>query len=168
MTKPYNYKRKDLIYKMISDMIDKGLDFLKSRSLNLLSFFRLLWTSILGVYFIAGIIFTIPVLRDCLILTFLFISKATPTLSKQPAQHLPSDRSEKKSKADEANCFICEKEPDDETDGHEALFCEGDCQGWIYRQCAIRVWVMISLVSQPYLFNVIIVLSLNTIMKLTC
>jgi len=55
-------------------------------------------------------------------LTFLFISKATPTLSKQPSQHLPSDRSGKKSKADEANCFVCEKEPDDETDGHEALF----------------------------------------------
>ena len=27
-------------------------------------------------------------------------------------------------------------EPGEETDGHEALFCEGDCQGWIHRVCA--------------------------------
>ena len=52
---------------------------------------------------------------------------ATPTLSKRPAQHSPPDCSGKKSKA---NCLICEKvilEPDDKTDGHKALFCEGDC-----------------------------------------
>ena len=64
---------------------------------------------------------------------------ATPTQSKWPAQHSPPDRSGKKSKADETNCLVCEKvilEPNEETDGHEALFCEGDCQGWIHRQCA--------------------------------
>ena len=27
-------------------------------------------------------------------------------------------------------------EPDEETDGHKALFCEGDCQVWIHRVCA--------------------------------
>ena len=64
---------------------------------------------------------------------------ATLTILKRPAQHSPPDRSGKKSKAEEANCLVCEKvilEADDDTDGHEALFCEGECQGWIHRQCA--------------------------------
>ena len=37
------------------------------------------------------------------------------------------------------NCLVCEKailESDEETDGHEALFCKGECQGWIHRMCA--------------------------------
>ena len=84
---------------------------------------------------------------------------AMPNLSKWPAQHSPPDRSGKTSKAEEANCLVCEKiilEADDETDGHEALFCVGDCQGCIHRQCAGIRWIMTSLVSQPYLFYVII------------
>ena len=58
---------------------------------------------------------------------------------KRPAQHSPPNCTGKKSKADEIDCLVCEKailESDEETDGHEALFCEGECQGWIHRKCA--------------------------------
>ena len=61
------------------------------------------------------------------------------TKGKRSAQHSPPNCTGKKSKAEQTNCLVCEKvipELDDKTKGHEALFCEGKCQGWIHRQCA--------------------------------
>ena len=74
------------------------------------------------------------------------VAMATPnsnrlqkTKGKRSAQHSPPNCTGKKSKAEQTNCLVCEKvipELDDKTKGHEALFCEGKCQGWIHRQCA--------------------------------
>ena len=36
-------------------------------------------------------------------------------------------------------CLVCEDvilEVSKNEEGHEAVFCEGDCQGWIHRKCA--------------------------------
>ena len=45
----------------------------------------------------------------------------------------------KKSKENELQvCIICElniKEDTDQTEGEDALFCEGDCQAWVHRKC---------------------------------
>ena len=54
---------------------------------------------------------------------------------------MPPNCAGKKTRANQTDCLVCEKgilEPDDKNDGHDAVFCEGDCQGWIYihRQCA--------------------------------
>ena len=57
----------------------------------------------------------------------------------------PSNNVVKKSKdtqettANDVECLICDNailEPGENTDGHDAVFCEGDCQGWIHRHCA--------------------------------
>ena len=67
------------------------------------------------------------------------INRSQKAKGKRPAQHSPPNCTGKKSKAEQTNCLVCEKailEPDEETEGHEALFCEGECQGWIHRQCA--------------------------------
>ena len=45
----------------------------------------------------------------------------------------------KKSKENELQvCIICElniQEGTDQTEGEDALFCEGDCQAWVHRKC---------------------------------
>ena len=33
---------------------------------------------------------------------------------------------------EQTHCLVCE----DETGSYEAVFCEGECQGWTHRQCA--------------------------------
>ena len=36
-------------------------------------------------------------------------------------------------------CLVCDQiivEADETTEGQDAVFCEGDCQGWIHRVCA--------------------------------
>ena len=38
-----------------------------------------------------------------------------------------------------ATCMICDKiikEPSTRTKGHDSVFCDEICQGWIHRQCA--------------------------------
>ena len=40
---------------------------------------------------------------------------------------------------DVAVCSICDKEvvdTTDEEDGDDAVFCEGECQSWLHRNCA--------------------------------
>ena len=92
---------------------------------------------------------------------------ATPTISKRPAQHSPPDRSGKKSKAEEANCLVCEKVILEVVTRHYSVKANARA-GFTDNVLELRVWAMTSLVSQPYLFYVIIVHWLNTIMKLTC
>ena len=45
----------------------------------------------------------------------------------------------KKSKENELQvCIICElniQEDTNQTEGKDALFCEGDCQAWVHRKC---------------------------------
>jgi len=48
-------------------------------------------------------------------------------------------RKPKNVKNSEADCLICDEailEPGDLTDGDDAVFCEGVCQGWLHRKCA--------------------------------
>lgn len=33
-------------------------------------------------------------------------------------------------------CLVCDKVVVDGTDGHESIYCEGVCQGWLHRWCA--------------------------------
>ena len=38
-----------------------------------------------------------------------------------------------------SNCVVCEriiKDQDSSNSGQDAIFCEGDCQGWLHRTCA--------------------------------
>ena len=40
---------------------------------------------------------------------------------------------------DVAVCSVCDKEvvdATDEEDGDDAVFCEGECQSWLHRNCA--------------------------------
>jgi len=64
----------------------------------------------------------------------------TPRKSKRKlAGNSPSKRKTKNAKNSEADCIVCEEpilEPSENCDGDEAVFCEGDCQGWIHRKCA--------------------------------
>ena len=56
-----------------------------------------------------------------------------------PDHHTPPKAAEKKSKANQTKYLVCEEtilEPDEKTDGHNTVFCKGDCQGWMHRQCA--------------------------------
>ena len=59
---------------------------------------------------------------------------------KQPDHDTPPKATEKKSKANQTKFLVCEEtvlEPDEKTDGHDAVFCVGDCQGWMHRpECA--------------------------------
>ena len=51
---------------------------------------------------------------------------------------MPPNYTGKKTRANQTDCLVCEKvisEPDYKNDGHDAVFCEGDCQGWIHGQC---------------------------------
>ena len=51
----------------------------------------------------------------------------------------PPKRKPKNVKNSEADCLICDEailEPGDLTDGDDAVFCEGVCQGWLHRKCA--------------------------------
>jgi len=55
------------------------------------------------------------------------------------AGNSPPKRKTKNVKNSESDCIVCEEpilEPNDNCDGDEAVFCEGDCQGWIHRKCA--------------------------------
>jgi len=55
--------------------------------------------------------------------------------------------------ANDIECLICDNatlEPGESTDGHDAVFCEGDCQGWIHRHCASLTHPAFS-ESTPYL-----------------
>ena len=61
---------------------------------------------------------------------------------------------EKKSKANQTECLIYEEailEPEEKTDGHDAVFCGGDCQGWMHRQCARFIFDKLGELSMPYL-----------------
>ena len=51
----------------------------------------------------------------------------------------PPKRTPKNIKNSEANCIVCKEpilEAGEHCKGDEAVFCEGDCQGWIHRKCA--------------------------------
>ena len=65
---------------------------------------------------------------------------ATPRKAKRKlAGNSPPKRKTKNVKNSEADCIVCEEpilEPSENCDGDEAVFCEGDCQGWIHRKCA--------------------------------
>ena len=65
---------------------------------------------------------------------------ATPQKPKRKlAGSSPPKRKSKNVKNSEADCIVCEEailEPGENSDGDEAVFCEGDCQGWIHRKCA--------------------------------
>ena len=69
------------------------------------------------------------------------------TKRKKPVHNTPptnNDGKKIKSNSDSANdeeflCLVCDEviiEACDGVEGHEAVFCEGECQGWIHRQCA--------------------------------
>ena len=51
----------------------------------------------------------------------------------------PPKATEKHKKQNQpATCIICDmtiKESSDDTDGDNALFCEGDCQAWLHHKC---------------------------------
>ena len=63
---------------------------------------------------------------------------------KKPIHNTPPNNSVvKKTKEtqddNQIECLICDNiilEPGENTDGHDAVFCEGECQGWIHRHCA--------------------------------
>ena len=64
---------------------------------------------------------------------------------KQPLHNTPpSGVAEKKTKGLSAEgegevCIVCDRiilEPSDSTEGEDAVFCEGNCQGWLHRTCA--------------------------------
>ena len=69
---------------------------------------------------------------------------------KQPMHNTPpSNAVEKKTKSatnieedvrnDSEVCLVCDcviVEPSETTEGQEAVFCEGNCQGWLHRACA--------------------------------
>jgi len=62
---------------------------------------------------------------------------------RQPKRKLPGTsppkRNTKNVKNSEADCIVCDEpilEPSENCEGDEAVFCEGDCQGWIHRKCA--------------------------------
>ena len=51
----------------------------------------------------------------------------------------PPKSKAKEGKTSEVDCLICEEpilEADDHCVGEEAVFCEGQCQGWLHRKCA--------------------------------
>ena len=52
------------------------------------------------------------------------------------------------------SCLVCEKAIRDNLKGHESIFCEGECQGWIHRTCAgltKNAFQAASSSSDPYL-----------------
>ncbi len=49
------------------------------------------------------------------------------------------DVPESEGNASEAICMVCEKEivkNTDKMDGEDAVYCEGECKGWLHRCCA--------------------------------
>jgi len=65
------------------------------------------------------------------------------TLGRKPKRKLqgtsPPKRNVKGGKNSETDCLICEEpilEPNEHCAGEDAVFCEGNCQGWIHRKCA--------------------------------
>lgn len=40
------------------------------------------------------------------------------------------------SQTEQHDCIICGKPIKDNVKGHESIFCEGECQGWMHRTCA--------------------------------
>ena len=63
------------------------------------------------------------------------------TLSrKRQANLTPPNNAGKKSKEKTNSiCPVCDEiimEADEKNDGHEAVFCEGECQIWLHRKCA--------------------------------
>ena len=77
------------------------------------------------------------------------IPKQTKRTSKwkRPMHNTPpSSSAGKKTKGlipeEDRNCEVCIVcdcsilEPSESTEGQDAVFCEGDCQGWVHRICA--------------------------------
>ena len=63
-----------------------------------------------------------------------------PNSAKRKLQSIsPAKRKSKGGKTSEADCLICEEpilEADEHCAGEDAVFCEGECQGWLHRRCA--------------------------------
>jgi len=61
-------------------------------------------------------------------------------MSKRKLQSTsPKKKKSKGGKTSEADCLICDElilEADEHCVGEDAVFCEGDCQGWLHRKCA--------------------------------
>lgn len=60
-------------------------------------------------------------------------------LKRKLATTSPPKRKAKGVKNSEVDCLICDEpilEPSEHCEGDEAVFCEGNCQGWIHRKCA--------------------------------
>ena len=79
---------------------------------------------------------------------------------KNPIHNTPNNSVVKTKETQDDNqieCLICDNiilEPGENTVGHDTVFCEGDCQGWIHRHCAgITCPVFEKLLSEsaPYL-----------------
>lgn len=68
------------------------------------------------------------------------MSQSTKPRPKRKLQGSTPPKSKAKGgKTSEADCLICLEpilEADDHCVGEEAVFCEGQCQGWIHRKCA--------------------------------
>jgi len=67
------------------------------------------------------------------------MSRANRKAKRKLSGASPPKRKVKGGKNSEADCLVCDEpilEPGEHCEGDEAVFCEGNCQGWIHRQCA--------------------------------
>ena len=70
----------------------------------------------------------------------------------KPTDRTPPGES-KKSKESEV-CLICDTVIRDGDDPDDALYCEGDCQGWLHRKCVCmtkKLYVALGQSDDPYL-----------------
>ena len=67
------------------------------------------------------------------------MSRANRKAKRKLSGASPPKRKVKGGKNSEADCLVCDEpilEPGEHCEGDEAVFCEGNCQGWLHRKCA--------------------------------
>lgn len=76
---------------------------------------------------------------------------------KRQANHSPANKTGKKTKEKSKTvCAVCDEvilEAEDQNEGHDAVYCEGECQSWLHRKCAgltHKAFVKICESNDPY------------------
>ena len=67
------------------------------------------------------------------------MSRANRKAKRKLSGASPPKSKAKGGKNSEADCLVCEEpilEPSEHYEGDEAVYCEGNCQGWLHRKCA--------------------------------
>ena len=72
---------------------------------------------------------------------------------KPATDHTPPKESKKPRENDHEVCLICDAVIHEEDNAEDAVYCEGDCQGWLHRKCVCmskKLYIATGQSNDPY------------------